>query len=332
MTLADKEKLARLHETFDINYKVATLYSSYLSIYPEMITKEMMDELCSDGDITEKEALVALLSELFGLDDANGGIERKVIRDYITPSVRILNVANYTENPYYKNIAPKAARDGEWEIKWEYYPPYRAAVCDDVIMKEDFSEIVPLGFFSEGFHFPAVLENDNEWMTLTPVDVDTCTAAIDKAHGKVVTFGLGLGYYAYMVSEKETVSSVTVVEKSPKVIELFKKHILPNFTHGEKVRIVNCDAFEYAEKVMPTEGFDYAFVDTWRDASDGAPMYERMKALEHLSPNTEFDYWIENFLISYIRAGRFAKIWDSYSRADADAPKTYDEFTRRLKD
>ena len=56
--------------------------------------------------------------------------------------------------------------------------------------------------------------------------------------------------------------------------------------------------------------FDVAFVDTWRDASDGAPMYERMKRLEHLSPDTEFIYWIENFLISRLRAIRFAEIED----------------------
>jgi hypothetical protein len=61
---------------------------------------------------------------------------------------------------------------------------------------------------------------------------------------------------------------------------------------------------------MPAEHFDVAFVDTWRDASDGAPMYERMKRLEHLSPDTEFIYWIENFLISRLRAMRYSEILD----------------------
>ena len=56
---------------------------------------------------------------------------------------------------------------------------------------------------------------------------------------------------------------------------------------------------------MPKENYDYAFVDTWRDASDGAPMYKRMKALEGLSPHTQFDYWVENFLISRLRALKF---------------------------
>jgi hypothetical protein len=175
-----------------------------------------------------------------------------------------------------------------------------------------------------------VLEGGNEWMTLTPVDVDTCEKEIKKAHGKVVTFGLGLGYFTYMVSEKDNVESITVVEKSENVIRLFEKHILPRFTHREKVKIINADAFEYAERIMPEENFDYAFVDTWRDASDGLPMYEKMKALESLSPNTEFDYWIENFIISRRRAMRFEELWELYEKGDNNAPKSYNEFIERL--
>jgi hypothetical protein len=33
-----------------------------------------------------------------------------------------------------------------------------------------------------------------------------------------------------------------------------------------------------------------------------------MKELEHLSPNTKFLYWIENFLISKVRADRFVEM------------------------
>ena len=330
MTFADKEKLKRLRATFDLNFRLTNMYAQYLERYPEVITEQMIHELCDGTDITVKEALVALLCEIFGLDDSRGGEERRLIREYITPSVRVLDVARYTENPYYKNVAPEAKKLGACEIKWEYYPPYRAAVCDDMIIRDDFGEVAPIGYFTEGFHFPAVLEDRNEWMTLTPVDLDTCEEAIAAARGKVVTFGLGLGYYAYMVSEKNDVESVTVVEKNENVIDLFVSQMLPKFKNADKVRIVRADAFEYAEKIMPGEKFDYAFVDTWRDASDGLPMYERMKALEHLSPMTEFSYWIERFIISRRRALRFAELWEKYERGDCDAPESYEEFIRRL--
>ena len=331
MNFLDLEKLERLKKTFELNFRLTQLYALYLERFPELITKEMIDELTSDGNITVHEALTALICEVFGLDDAAGGEQRRLIRDYIRPSVRILDAKRYTENKYYKNIKIEGVKDGSWELRLESYAPYRAVICNDVEIGEDFSEIAPLGFFTEAFHFPAVLEDGNEWMTLTPVDLDTCDKAIEAAHGKVITFGLGLGYYAYMVSEKDSVSSVTVVERSEDVIRLFKKHILPQFSHPEKIKIICADAFEYAERVMPEENYDYAFVDTWRDASDGAPMYERMKRLEHLSPKTEFSYWIENFLISRRRAICFGELCDKLDADAPDAPRSYAEFEKRLK-
>lgn len=308
----DKIKLERILSTFENNFRVTRLYAQLLERNPEIITKEMVDTLTSDGSLTKEEAIVGLLSEIFALDFEKNE-DRRLIMDYLTPSVRILDKTKYENNPYYKNIKLDNLKDGSWEIKIEEYKPYQAVICDDMIINEDFSEVPPLGFFTESFSFPAILENGNEWMTLTPVDLDTCEEAIAAARGRVVTFGLGLGYYAYMVAQKEDVESVTVVELSADVIKLFKTHILPKMENGHKIRIVNADAFEYAEKLMPSENFDLAFVDTWRDASDGAPMYERMRALEKYSKNTKFLYWIENFLRSRLRALKFAHLIDKES-------------------
>ena len=332
MTASDKERLERLKKTFELNFRLTQLYAFYLEHFPELITEEMVNELTGDGEIGIRDAITALLCEAFGLDDGRGGDDRRLIREYIRPSVRILDAKRYTENKYYKNIHITGVRDGSWELRLESYAPYRAVICDDMMIGEDLSEIAPIGFFTEEFHFPAVLEDGNEWMTLTPVDLDTCEEAIEAARGKVVTFGLGLGYYAYMASEKPNVSSVTVIERSPDVIRLFEKHILPQFQHPEKIRIICADAFEYAEHTMPAERFDYAFVDTWRDASDGEPMYARMKALEHLSPDTEFSYWIESFLISRRRAICFGELCDKLDAGAPDAPRSYEEFEKRIKD
>lgn len=327
MDIRDREKLKRLEKTFELNFRLTRLYANYLEYYNEVINSDMMEALCGDGDIDEKDGLVAILCQIFGLDLDGTQDERVLIREYLTPSVRMMDADKYRNNPYYKNISIPNVKEGRWELKKESYPAYRGVIANDMILADSFREIPPLGFFKEEFEFPAVLEDGNEWMTLTPVDLDTSDEAIDRAHGKVVTFGLGLGYYAYMVSEKDTVDSITVVEKSRDVISLFEKYVLPQFSHPEKVRIVNADAFEYAENIMPSEYFDVAFVDTWRDASDGAPMYERMKKLEHLSPDTEFLYWIENFLISRLRALRFAEIED---RLDAGEDMTYDAIVAEL--
>ena len=328
MNYQDKIKCERLFSVFDDNFRVTRLYADYLTRFPEIITKDMIDSLTESG-IEPQYAISALLSEIFALDTDNNADDKRILRNYIIPSIRILDAKKYIENPYYKNIKLPDVKLGNWEFKNEAYEPYRAVICHDMIINDDFSEIPPLGFFSERFLFPAVLEDGNEWMTLTPVDTDTSREAIGKARGRVVTFGLGLGYFAYMASRKSDVESVTVVELSPDVIKLFKEEILPFFEHPEKIRIVNSDAFEYAEMVMPREHFDFAFVDTWRDASDGLPMYERMKALEHLSEGTEFSYWIEGFILSRKRSLAVEELFDLIDEGNLSA-KNYEEIKKRL--
>lgn len=329
MNERDRIKYERLFDTVRRNFRVTRLFTEYLERYPELITKEMIETVCDGGDTTANEAIVAILSEAFALD-FDDREDRRIIMDYLTPSVRPLDKEKYEENPYYKNIRLKNVIDNDWEIRWEEYKPYQAVICDDMKILDDKREIPYLGFFPDGFSFPAILEDGNEWMTLTPVDLDTCEEAIEAAHGRVVTFGLGLGYYAYMAARKDNVESVTVVELSPNVIRLFKKHILPRMECRDKIRIVNADAFQYAEETMPSEDFDVAFVDTWRDASDGAPMYRRMKALEHLSPKTRFLYWVEGFLRSRIRAEKYAELIDAYESGNLDLP--YDEAVRGIEE
>ena len=328
MDYRDNVKLSRLFDRFELNYRLTHLYSQYLSYYPDVITRDIVESLTEDGDLSREEAIAALLAELFGLSYENAE-DRALIREYLPRSVKILDPKRYTENPYYKNIKIEDKRIGSWELKRESYKPYRGVIADDMRLLEDNIELATLGFFEEEFFFPAVLEDGNEWMTLTPVDLDTCKEAIEAAHGRVVTFGLGLGYYAYMCSEKPDVESITVVEKSPEVIRLFRQHILPQFAHPEKVVIVNEDAFLYAERIMPKEKFDLAFVDTWRDASDGLPMYEKMKALEHLSPDTQFLYWIEGFILSRKRSLILAEMKNDFD-CGKEVCSCYEEAERLL--
>lgn len=330
MTLIEREKVSRIEDTFRRNFRITQLYALYLERCPELITAEMVDTLTADGSLTREQAIGAILAEAFGLDIDKSSEDRILIRDYISRSVRMLDAERYINDPYYKNIKIDNVKEGDWEYRLESYPAYRGVICDDMDIYDDLTEVPPLGFFPKEFHFPAVLEGGNEWMTLTPVDLDTSREAIEAAHGRVVTFGLGLGYYAYMCSEKPEVKEITVVERSTDVIRLFKKYILPQFSHPEKVRIIESDAFRYAEADMPHERYDVAFVDTWRDASDGLPMYERMKPLEALSPGTKFLYWIERFLISRRRAIRYGELMDKIDEGAADAPLGAKEFLERL--
>ena len=330
----DFDKLRRLRSVFDRNYRWTHLISDLLSYAPAIITKEMVDALTDGTDFSKEDAVRALLSEVLGLRPEENAEDRILQREYLFPAVRIYSPDRYENDSYVKRIAGKEIKRGAWEYKMQTYPPYRAAVAGDVETDEACTERMPLCFFDGRFSFFAVCENGNEWMTLTPVDIDTCKEAIEAAHGRVITFGLGLGYYAYMAAEKPEVESVTVVEKSHDVIEAFQKGLLPQFPHKEKIRIIEADAFDFAEHTMPKEHFDLAFVDTWRDAGDGLPMYLKMKPLEKLSPDTKFLYWIERFLLSRLRSAVFEEIWEKESNAShaADGDITFDEIKESLSD
>ena len=123
---------------------------------------------------------------------------------------------------------------------------------------------------------------------------------IEEVSGKVVTLGLGMGYFAYMASLKSDVTSVTVVERDPSVIELFETHILPQFEYKDKIKIVKSDAFDYLNN-NETLDADYLFADLWHDASDGLVLYQKLKKYEGKFSSTKFLYWIEHTLLSYMR-------------------------------
>ena len=316
----DGDAMHRLRRIFNENRSALQLFSVYLNEAPQLVTAELVESLCADCGVKKEFAFVSILSAAAGLEPDTNTDDRRFQRNYLQPAIHLLNTARYTENPYYKNIRIPGKMVKNWELKTETYPPYRGFVCNDPLVRPDLTDIPQLGFFDRPFSFPAILENGNEWMTLTPVDLDTCDDAIASARGRVVTFGMGLGYFAYMASCKQEVSEVTVVDISPDVISLFETCILPQFSHPEKVKIVCADAFAYAEHTLPQENFDYAFVDTWRDVSDGFPMYVKMKRLEKLSPRTKFDYWIEGSILSHLRGLVFEQLWEQFTAGEKRSP------------
>ena len=119
MEYKDKLKLDRLKATFEDNFRLTRLYANYLENYPEIISSDMVLAL-TDSGFTKKEALVALLSEIFGLKFENHD-DRRIIMDYLTPSVRIMDTKKYTENPYYKRVHIPNVTDGRWELRRESY-------------------------------------------------------------------------------------------------------------------------------------------------------------------------------------------------------------------
>ncbi|OMD38833.1 hypothetical protein [Paenibacillus odorifer] len=281
------------------NYKVFALLSQYLNHSPDFIHEDEIGEIVKCG-VTYEYAFGLLLASAFGMDTVDNAEDKELFNKYFNNMLHKLDANEFYDNQYYKNIKIPTIKIGSSELKYETYKPFEGFVCNDIMQTAEGRQIPQIGFFETEFSFPAVLENDRIWMTITPNEIETMKEAVDQAFGNVLTFGLGLGYYAYMVSERVNVESITVVEMNEDVIKLFNNYVLPQFKNAHKIKIIKADAFEYAQKYMSKGNYDFVFTDLWHDVSDGIDMYLKMKKFEKESPDTIFTYWIEQSILCYL--------------------------------
>lgn len=278
------------NEIVECNQRIMTLMSTFLNLSPNLVDPDTIKTLCDEYSLSPDRAYAECLAVLCSVDAS--GKDKAFFNDYFLPMISCLDVNGFTSDEYYRTVRVSHTVTGNWELKTMTLAPYEAFVCGDPIVTPDLRLIPRIAFFTEKFDYPALLENGREWMTLLPNETVTTLPAVKRAHGKVLTYGLGLGYFAFMASNKDDVASVTVVELSRDAIEVFTKYILPFFPHADKIRIINRDAFDYAETEM--KGYDSVFTDIWHDAGDGKELYLKMKRYEDRCPGAVFDYWIED--------------------------------------
>lgn len=273
--------------------------SRFLCDTPDAIHPEDIQALEACG-VTRAYAYALLLAAHCGLDADGGDEEREVFRRWFLPMVKPLSAEEYGRDPYLRGVRFPEKKIGSFTAEHKHYKPYEAFVCDDMQKLLDGRILPQIGFFSEPFPYPAILENGRLWMSVTPNEIQTMRPAIQKATGHVLTYGLGLGYFVYRILQKPEVTAVTVVERSADAIALFREALLPQFPRRELVTIVQADAFDFAHEQMPKGDYSFVFTDLWHDVSDGLPLYERMKALEKGCPQAEFMYWIEPTMRCYL--------------------------------
>lgn len=283
----------------DYNAETAHLLSLYLNLMPDFVTPDALSEMAEELQAPRELVYATILATACGLRTA--GKDRVYFENYFVPMVREMDPIPFLTDPYYRNIKIPNAVRGEWELKTMSLRPCEAFVRDDFAVYEDGRMLPSLGFFTEEFPYPAVLQNGREWMTLMPNETVTTLPAVHRSHGRVVTFGLGLGYFAYRAALRPEVESVTVVELSESAASLFSEYILPQFPSPEKVKLVVKDAFAFLEEDMKDGDFDFAFADIWHDVGDGRELYHRFKSYEAAFPHTEFTYWLEDTILCYER-------------------------------
>lgn len=326
---ADARKAADLQNTARENDRVLLLLATYLNRTPRLLDKPTVTDFAADCGISVDDAFGALFSAACGLDCADRAADRRLERLYLRPALRRLSPADYRNDAYVRAVRFNDLSVGKWRFTHGEYHAFEPFVCGHPTLSPDFREIPQIGYFDETFRFPSVTENGVEWMTVTPNEVETMREPIAASHGRVLTFGLGLGYFAFHAAQRADVSSVTVVERDRDLIGLFCERILPQFPNDNKIRVVCADAFEFAEQTMQIGEFDVAFVDLWHDQSDGLPLYLRMKRSEGRFAGTDFSYWIEPTLLSSLRHMVTDRIFDDSDGAEV---RTFAEIETMLSD
>ena len=231
-------------------------------------------------------------------------------------------VETFTNNPYYqvlKNVSFDA--DG-WKLETKKMKAFTLFPYDEqyhygsnAILK------MSLGYFTKDYDYPTISLYGQEWMSLNPHEIRTMEMPIQIAEGKVLTLGLGLGYFAYMVHLKEEVKEVYIVEMDLELIKLFQKHILPLFPHREKIHFIKADALAFINLVNDRD-YDFIFSDLWHDVGDGLDMYIKLKERFDTFTYTKRAYWIEGSLITYLRLLVIAMMRDEYKQVSGEYTAT----------
>lgn len=257
---------------------------------------EMQEIGLYDGDFEKFYVIREFLSEI-GLGDVADG-------EYILgifQNAKKLDSREFTADPYMTILRSLPAKCGKFTLLPSFYDKGEI-LCYDM---PDFSGelVLPrLAFFTKRVAFPTLYENERPWMSICPSEINSMREAIKEAHGKVLVLGLGLGYYAWSVSQLPEVESVTVVELSGEVIKLFRENIEPRLDFSGKLSIVQSDAIRYLEGVKAGD-YDFCFADIWEGAVDGAGWYRKIRPHDIRLSGTEFAYWIEDTILAYLASG-----------------------------
>jgi len=141
--------------------------------------------------------------------------------------------------------------------------------------------------------FPIVVleENGEVWMSDTPLEQEGIAIPVTKARGNVLTSGLGLGLFPYLIRRKRGVRKIDIVEKEQKVIDLVFDQI-----RTPKMEVFQDDIYQYLNRTE--RRYDFIYLDIW--AAYVGPIKDVDKATEAaqrvLAPGGEIRVWLQELI------------------------------------
>ena len=211
-----------------------------------------------------------------------------------------LSVDEWENNPYHKNIHLDWIKDSHFTFERRKIAGFEL-FNSDAIQKDPNRELndwMKLRAMDRNFDALYLYQDDMDWMFDAPSEANTNDIPAQRAYGKVLTFGLGIGYFLYMSIQNPNVEGVTVIERSQEVIAMFRNFILPQFETTTPIHLIEGDAFEYFNQDY-LSNFDYIYTDIWQSSQDGLPLITELLEQYYL-PKEKADFWIEDSCLEVI--------------------------------
>ena len=207
----------------------------------------------------------------------------------------------WVDNPYHRNVTEQLMELNLADYHTEVFAGQRLFNLDAVQpdKNRELMDWMKLRALDQDVTTLVLQEGDIDWMLDAPSEIVTNDPFAAKAHGSVITFGLGIGYFLYMALRNPAVAHVTVIEKNETVIDRFREYFLPLFPDPDRVTIRHADAFEVWNK-NELSAYDYIYADIWQSGEDG--LFVMQKLLQQAAPDfAKTDFWIEDSCIVPLR-------------------------------
>jgi len=308
LSVNDRAKFKSLEKQKEYNIEIASLFNN-LALYND---DNLIDYLKENEKELNNTFLFQTILNIIDVEDI------KMVRPYLEHSFILEDSDKYISNPYYQTVKPFEDKINDVKLTTLKYEPYTFFPLDEIKVEEhNYREISYLGLFKKEYPYLSLIDKEGIWMCVTPNEINTMQPYINKATGNVITFGLGLGYFAFMVSIKKEVKKVTVIEMDQKIIDIFNKNILPYFPNQEKIEIIKDEAIHYLDNHEMNK-YDFIYYDLWHNPNDALPIYMKLKNKE----KKKSYYWLEESIIALLRRYMITLIEEQLKGYKEEAYKT----------
>lgn len=313
-----KNKISEVIRNNQINTWIAELFNEVNS-YTDFFSLEKINNYVKQG-LSEPEAFVNIMYDEFNFDK-NDEETTGITDEYCVKRIKCLEAKEYLNNKYVQTIKA-IGRYKQYALRNITYEPYQTFAYDEISVTKDYKEYSAIGYFKKPFSYLALCEGNNIWMSLNPNEIETMKPYIDKGHGNVLVLGLGMGYVPFMMSLKDEVKHITIIEKDQNIINLFNNLLFPHFINKNKITIIKDDAIKYVSK---NTKYDYIFADLWHTPEDGLDLYIELKRI-----NKDIDCWLETSLIAMLRRCMITLIEEQLDNLKEDNYKKAKTVTDRM--